>query len=173
MDFFETVQSRHSVRDYLPREVEEEKLTKILTAVNNAPSAGNLQSYDVVLVKDEATKSALAAAAFGQRFIVQAPVVLVFCANRIRGGSKYKERGADLYAVQDATIAAAYCQLAATAQELSTCWVGAFNPDTVAEAIGITTSITPVAIIPIGYAFQQPSPTPRRALSDLVHEGNY
>ncbi|RMF30337.1 MAG: nitroreductase, partial [Candidatus Nitrosothermus koennekii] len=45
MDFFDVIENRHSIRAYKDREVEEEKLLKILEVVRKAPSAGNLQAY--------------------------------------------------------------------------------------------------------------------------------
>ena len=168
MDFFDTVKNRHSIREYEAQEIEQEKLEKLLETINHAPSAGDLQGYEVVLVRDHSTKQALSQAAYGQKPVSQAPVVLVFCADRLMSASKYGERGANLYAVQDATIAAAYCQLAAVALGLATVWVGAFDPQAAAEAIGTPEQVTPVAIIPVGYPAEEPVPTPRRPLGDLV-----
>ena len=173
MDFFDTVRNRHSIRRYQTREVEEEKLWKILEAINSAPSAGDLQGYEVVLVRSASTKEALARAAYGQTSPVQAPVVLVFCADRLLSASKYGKRGAELYAVQDATIAAAYCQLAAAALGLATVWIGAFDTEAVWAAIGAPEHVTPVAIIPVGYAAEEPRATPRRSLSDLVRDEKF
>lgn len=168
MEFFEVVKKRHSTRAYKDKKVEEEKLQKILEAANSAPSAGNLQAYDVFLVRDKEKKKALARAALNQDFIAEAPVVLVFCANPERSW-RYGERGRTLYSIQDATIAAAYAQLAATALGLSTVWIGAFDENEVLEILG-NPKVKPVAIIPIGYPAEEPEITSRRKLKDLVHE---
>jgi len=173
MDFFDVVEQRHSIRRYGPREIEQDKLTKLLEAVNSAPSAGDLQAYEIVLVRQAETKHALGKAAYGQNFVAQAPVVLIFCADHLLSASKYGERGAGLYAVQDATIAAAYCQLAATALGLATAWVGAFDPTAVREIIGAPEQVTPVAIIPVGHAGEAPEPTPRRRLDELVRDEKF
>ena len=168
MEFFETVRNRHSVRKYQPREVEQDKLNQILETVNAAPSAGDLQGYQVILVRDPSTKQALSQASYGQGCLVEAPLALVFCADHLRSAGKYGKRGADLYAVQDATIATAYCQLAATALGLATVWVGAFDPKGVSAAINAPANMTPVSIVAIGYAAEEPGATPRRKLEDLV-----
>lgn len=170
MDFFDTVRNRHSVRKFQPKEVEQEKLNLILETVNAAPSAGDLQAYQVVLVRDLGTRQALAQASYGQGCLVEAPLALVFCADQLMSAGKYGKRGAELYAVQDATIATAYCQLAATALGLATVWVGAFDPSAVSAAINAPEHVTPVSIIPIGYAAEEPGPTPRRKLDDLVKQ---
>lgn len=168
MNFFEAVHNRHSVRKYQPREVEQNKLNQILETINAAPSAGDLQAYQVILVRDPATKQALSEAAYGQGCLVEAPLALVFCADHLMSAGKYGKRGAELYAVQDATIATAYCQLAAAALGLATVWVGAFDPAGVSAAINAPDNVTPVSVIPIGYAAEQPGPTPRRKLDELV-----
>jgi nitroreductase len=87
-----------------------------------------------------------------------------------RAVEKYRERGAQLYSLQDAAIAYAFAMLAATAQGLSTVWIGAFDPEAVRKLIGAPVGITPVAILPIGYPAEQPELTTRRRLEELVHE---
>lgn len=169
MEFFEVLARRHSVRAYLEREVEEEKIDRILRAANSAPSAGNLQAYEIVLVRSREKRRALAEAALGQEFVAQAPVVLVFLINPSRTKWRYGLRGEHLYCIQDATIAASYAQLAATALGLGSVWVGAFDANRVAEIVGAGRGLVPVAILAIGYPGERPEPTPRRKLRDLVH----
>lgn len=170
MNFFEAVKTRRSIRRFLEKEIEQEKMDLLLQTINAAPSAGNLQGYEVIVIRNLETKEALTKSAYGQGFIRQAPVVLVFCANHLLSSSKYGVRGAELYAVQDATIAAAYCQLAATAMGLATVWVGAFDPDAAAKAVQTPEQVTPVAMIPVGYAAEAPNMRPRRTLDDLIRK---
>jgi len=173
MEFFEVIKSRHSVRAFQSRDVEDEKLRTILNTANAAPSAGNLQAYEIVVVRDPQRKAALARAAYGQEFVAQAPVDLVFCANSMQSASKYGRRGAELYSVQDATISAAYSQLASVALGLGSVWVGAFDPEAVASTIRAPRGITPVAIISIGYPAEEPRATRRREIRDLVREETF
>lgn len=170
MDFFELIRARRSVRAYSPAPVEDDKLQAILTAANLAPSAGNLQAYEIYLVRDRQVRLALARAALEQWFISEAPLALVFCANPERSASRYGRRGVRLYALQDATIACTFAMLAVTALGLATVWVGAFDDEAVRRAIGAPEGHQPVAILPIGYPAEQPAAAPRRALKDLVHE---
>jgi nitroreductase len=169
MDFFDAIGRRRSVRAYDSRPVEEEKLHSILKAANDAPSAGNLQSFEVYLVRSKTAQRDLAAAALNQLFIASAPLALVFCAHPDRAAHRYGERGRRLYAVQDATIACTYAMLAASAVGLATVWVGAFNDEEVWRAIGEPEGQIPVAILPVGYGAENPAPAPRRSLEDLVH----
>jgi nitroreductase len=169
MEFFEVLKARQSVRAFAPSAVEEEKLRAVLEAAGSAPSAGNLQAYEIYVVKAEALKRALARAALEQHCLVQAPVALVFCANPARSEHRYGERGAGLYSVQDTTIACTYAMLAATSLGLASVWVGAFDEADVRDALGITEDLLPLVILPIGYAAEKPKCTPRRPLDELVH----
>jgi len=168
MDFFEVIRTRQSIRAFQDQPVEPEKLQQILEAINRAPSAGNLQGYEVVLVTNRSCLQALTKAAVGQDFIEQAPLALVFCAHPARSAQKYGQRGSTLYCVQDATIACATAQLAVTALGLATVWVGAFDDDGVRQAIGVGHDLRPIAILPIGYAAETPEHRSRRALVELV-----
>jgi nitroreductase len=170
MEFFATLTARHSIRAYAGTPVEVEKLEQILEAVNQAPSAGNLQAFEIYLVTSADQRTALAAAAFGQDFLAQAPVVLIFCTHAARSQKKYGKRGTELYCLQDATIACTYAMLAATALELSTVWVGAYDEEAVSRSLNLPESQRPVAMLPIGYAAEEPRISPRRILSDLVHK---
>jgi nitroreductase len=168
MEFFEVIQRRRSVRAFCSTPIEEEMLERILEAANAAPSAGNLQAYEIYVVTAHSTRSALARAAGDQFFLACAPIALVFCTHAKRS-MRYGERGEDLYTIQDATVACTFAMLAATALGLATVWVGAFHTDEVRRIIGAPEDTDPVAILPIGYAAEEPPSPGRRPLSDLVH----
>lgn len=170
MDFFETLQARHSIRAYASTPVETDKLGQLLEAVVQAPSAGNMQAFEVYIVTQSDQRKELAAAAWDQDFIAQAPVSLIFCAHADRSSAKYGRRGAELYCLQDATIACTYAMLGATALGLSTVWVGAFEEGQVSDIISAPQTHRPVAILPVGYSAEAPRVRSRRSLSDLVHK---
>jgi nitroreductase len=168
-DFFKTVRYRHSVRRYQPdMPVEEEKLHAILETAIAAPSAGDLQAYHVVAVRDRDLRKALSRAAHDQGFVAEAPVTLVFCAEGERSAREYGERGRALYALQDATIAAAYAQLAVVAAGLGSTWVGFFEEDEVRRLLALPEGLRPVALLCVGYPAELPEVTPRRRLDELV-----
>ncbi len=167
MDFFDVLRARHSIREFSTRNVANTELKKILSAADAAPSAGNLQSYEIVAIRDPERKAALARAAFGQDSIASAPVILVFCADPKSSAAKYADRGADLFCIQDATIAASYAQLSATALGLASVWVGAFDEKAVRNIVG---GLKPICILPVGYAAAKPEITSRRRLDELVHQ---
>jgi nitroreductase len=169
MEFFNVLEQRHSIRNYSSKPVEREKLDRILAAANRAPSAANLQAYEIFVVTQVKHRAALAKAACAQGFVLVAPVSLVFCANPARNEERFGERGRDLFSIQDATIACAYAQLAAVAQGLGAVWVGAFDPDAVREVLGAPKDLEPVSILTLGYTEGEPEIKERRALEDLVH----
>lgn len=171
MDFFDAVKKRYSVRSFKRKDVEKEKLNMIFAAANLAPSAGNLQAYEMVIVQGEETKGRISGIA-DQDFIAEAPVVLVIFANEKRSSVKYGRRG-EFYCLLDATIAASYIQLAATALGLGTCWVGAFDDDELRKILNAPAHLKPVAIIPLGYPNDEPEEKERRKISDIIHEEKF
>ena len=170
MEFFEVVKQRHCIRAFDSKPLEPEKLQEILKAANAAPSAGNLQAYEVYLVREAPLLATLARAAGDQDFVAAAPLALVFCAHPARSAPRYGERGTRLYALQDATISCTFAMLAATALGLGSVWVGAFDKDAVRRVIKAPEGLVPMAILPIGYAAEKPELTPRRRLDTMVHE---
>ncbi len=169
MELSDVIKTRRSIRAFTGRQLEPEKLRQILEAVDLAPSAGNLQAYEVFVVTDPQQRKALARAALGQDFLASAPVVLAFCANPARNMGRYGERGRRLYALQDATIACTYAMLMVTDLGLAGVWIGAFNDDAVSKALRLPAGLLPVAMLPVGYAAEHPAAAPRRPLDDLVH----
>lgn len=168
-DFFETVRHRHSVRQYredMP--VEQEKLHAILEMACAAPSAGDLQSYRIVVVTNPELRSALRQAADDQAFLAQAPACLVFCADTLRAAERFGERGRDLYAIQDATIAATFAQLAVVAAGMGSTWVGHFKEPQVRALLNLPSGVIPIALLSIGYPAELPEPSPRRRMTDMI-----
>ncbi len=159
---------RRSVRRYTREPVNDGLLQRLLEAAKLAPSAGNLQARDFIVVRDPNMKHELAEAAYGQVFVSMAPVVLVGCANTARSRTAYGRR-AELYAVQDVTIAASYVQLAAEASGVATCWIGAFDEQRVARALGVPPDVRAVLMLPIGYPDESPSATPRMDQRQFAH----
>ena len=168
VDLFEVVRMRRSVRSYEAHALDPQDVQLILQAASRAPSAGNLQSYEVYEVTGD-SRRALARAAFEQDFVAQAPIVFVFCAEPGRSAERYGRRGAELYCIQDATIACAYAQLAATARGLASVWVGAFDEQAVARITGAPPGIRPVALLPVGHGAEPGEQTSRRPLNEWVH----
>lgn len=168
MEFFEIIEKRRSVRSFLNKGITDKTLNRILETIALAPSAGNLQAYRIVVVKNPELKQKLATASHGQDFIADAPVALVFLADKAASKRKYGQRGESLYALQDATIAAAYSQLAAAEVGLGSVWVGAFEPREIAELVLAKPHEEPIVIIPIGYPAKEPERRGRKRMEEIA-----
>lgn len=167
MDFVTVVKTRKSVRKFQKKQVEDEKIQKILELVNLAPSAGNLQSYKIYIIKDKKRIGLIENSAAGMQgnLDTHPSLILVFCANLDESSMRYSNRGRNLYAIQDATIACAYAQLAVNNFGLASYWVGSFAEDEIKKII--KTDLLPVALLPIGYGAEKPPRRPRKSLSQI------
>jgi nitroreductase len=169
MELKEAIKTRRSIRGFKSTPVEDSVVNEIIELGNLAPSAGNLQPRDFVIVKDEEIKKNLAHAALDQNFIAEAPVVIVVCANYQRCSS-YGNRGRELYSLQDSAAAIENMLLTVVDKGLSSCWVGSFDEHAVSTLLGLTSMIRPVAILPIGYSeTEKTKPGSRIDISELIH----
>ncbi|MCK5641759.1 MAG: nitroreductase family protein [Gammaproteobacteria bacterium] len=164
MNVSEAIKLRRSVRSYQEKEVEKEKLNKVLEAARLAPSASNRQEWKFIVVKDKETKEKLAIAASDQTFIAEAPIILVACATE---SQSIMLCGQPRYTV-DVSIAMSFIILQARELGLGTCWIGAFEEPSVKEILGIPNHIRVVAITPLGYPAQDPPARPRKKLEQIV-----
>lgn len=165
-DLFAVMAKRRSTRKFSDKPVETTKIDKIIAAADTAPTAGNYQGFEIFYVKGPEKKKLLVDACNGQPY-VNAPVVLVFCKNPSRVKFDFPEYVLKKFAIQDATLAAGYSQLAAQALGLSSIWIGMFDEQKVMDVIG--TDLIPSSVLCIGYPKQTKFPKPRRNLKDLVH----
>jgi len=151
------------------RLVSEEEVMKLIGAARWAPSAGNIQPWEFIVVRDSKLKRGLSMAALYQTFIEEAPVLIVVCVNQLSSSRGYGSRGVNLYCLQDTAAATQNMLLAACALGLATCWVGAFHEEEVRKVLRIPNGVRPVAIIPVGHAAEKPVATSRRPVTEIVH----
>lgn len=171
LDLYEAIKARSSIRKYKRDPVPEDALKRILNAARMAPTAENYQPWKVVVVSDEDIKRRLVPACNNQRFVAEAPLVLVACglpdeAYPIMGGYM------NSYPV-DVAIVMDHLMLAAAAEGLGTCWIGSFKEEKVAEAIGASSEAKVVALTPIGFPAEKPERTDRKNLAELVSYNRY
>jgi len=171
MDLMEAIKTRRSIRRYKPVPVPEDLLKEVLNASRMAPSADNAQPWKFVIARDEQVKLKLAAACNGQKFIVQAPIVIVACgipeeAFQTAGGYMSSH-------VIDVSIALDHLTLAAHAGGLGTCWIVSFKEEKVKEVLGMPEDVRVVALTPLGYPDEAPDKTPRKNLEELVVYDRY
>lgn len=156
MSFKDLIDHRHSCRQFTDEPVISSETEKILYATGTAPSAGNLQAYEIAVIQDPDARKKIADAAFanvpksGHAFLNTTPLILVFLADSATSAEKYGPRGI-LYATQDATIACTYAQLAAQDLGLGSVWIGAFSEKMVGEALELPLNLSAVAMLAIGH----------------------
>jgi len=171
-DFLDFLKNRSSVRRYESEPLTEEEIEYVLACASTAPSAGNLESWDVIVITDEEVKAALAQAAFDQKHVEQAAAIFAVCANYVRSMSRYGERGI-LYGLEDATIACTYMMLAAHAKKLHSCWTGSFNDDEVREILTLPQHIRPIALLAVGRGNPPSLLTGRMDIGGHVHRDTW
>ncbi|MHC4276409.1 MAG: nitroreductase family protein [Planctomycetota bacterium] len=163
-NLLEIIKKRRSVRRFMDRDIPEKIVQQLVEALIWAPSAGNLQSRRFYFIRNRQLRDDLVLSAWGQNFIAEAPLAVVACAD-MRISAHYGNRGTDLYALQDVAASVQNLLLLACEHGLATVWVGAFDEQGVAQALGLPEHLRPVAIVPVGYPAEQPR-APRRLSHD-------
>lgn len=164
MDIAEAIKKRRSIRSYLDKPVEEQKLQAVLEAGQLAPSASNRQEWRYVVVKDKLLRENLAHAACEQTFVGEARVVIVACAET----DEHRMRCGQLCYPIDVAISVDHMTLKAVEEGLGTCWIGAFDEEEVKRLLNIPKRIRVVALLPLGYPKRMPPATMRRSRENII-----
>lgn len=166
MEFKDVISERYSVRGYLDKEVEKEKLDYVLEAATLAPTGVNNQPFRVYVIDTKKNKDKLKEV-YGAEWFVEAPLVLCVTGHKdeawVRPWDKH-----NIYEI-DATIVMDHIILAACDVGLGTCYIGAFKEDKARELLGIEDDDeVPVLFTPLGYGNAEPRDTPRKAIDEFV-----
>lgn len=164
MDVLKAIRSRQSIRVYDSREVEEDKLLRVLDAGRLSPSAGNRQERRFIVIRDANTRKLLCEAASNQKFVAEAPVVIAACSVE----NEYVMACGQLAYSIDTAIAVDHMTLQAVEEGLGTCWIGAFDEKKVKEILHIPDDIRVVSLLPLGYPSAIPQPRGRISLDEVV-----
>ena len=173
MDVFKAIKTRRSIRAFTDKPVTDREVKKLIEAARWAPSAGNIQPWEFIIVRDPKVKHDLCEAAMNQTLIEQASVVIVVCADPMQSSKRYGSRGINLYCLQDTAAAAQNILLTAHAAGLAACWIGAFNEEAAKGVIGVPDELRPIAIIPVGHPAEKPRARLRRSLDEIMHHETY
>ena len=149
MDVFEAVRNRRSVRSYSSHEIPADVMDRMRGALRAAPSACNYQPWRFVFVTDAELRRKVARASYDQMWMADAPIIIVGCglpeaAFKSMGGYG---NSADV----DVAIALDHLTLAAVAEGLGTCWIGAFDEEKVKRLLEIPKQVKVIAMTPLGY----------------------
>ena len=167
MEFKEVVRNRYSCKKYSDRPVESDKLTAILEAGRLAPTAKNLQEQHIYVLR---SPEALAKVDAATPCRYGAGTVLAVAFNRENvftypGGKR--DSG-----VEDAAIVATHMILAAADEGVDSCWLNFFDPDKLAESLGLPENEEILMLMDLGYAAEGAGPLPnhtsRKPLGETV-----
>lgn len=165
MDFDDVINERYSVRGYLDKEVEKEKLDYVLKAATLAPTGVNFQPFKVYVIDTKKNKEALSKI-YSSKWFVEAPYVLCVVAKTDEAWvRKYDNKNiSDI----DATIVMDHMILAAADVGLGTCYIGAFKKYRAHEFLNLDENEEVVLFTPLGYGNAEPRDTPRKELDEFV-----
>lgn len=173
MDIFECIRTRRSIRKYKEKPVEWDKVVNLLEAGKFAPSAGNLQNVQFLVVKDEEKRKKIAEASLQQRWMENAPIHIVVCSEPEKYKRFYGVRGERLYNIQGCASAIENILLSAHSLGLGACWVGAFDDDAIRRILTIPEHVMLHAIITIGYADETPEMPQKYRIEHIVFLENW
>ena len=149
MDILAAIKTRRSVRSYSSRPIPDDVMSRMRQALRYAPSACNFQPWRFIFVTDTDLRKEVARASNDQLWLADAPVIVAGCSlpeHAFKNMGGYGN-SADL----DVTIALDHLTLAAVAEGLGTCWIGAFNEAEVKQLLGVPAYAKIVAMTPLGY----------------------
>ena len=173
MELSEAIKGRRSIRTFKNQNVPGKMIEKLIDAARWAPSTGNIQPWEFVIITKPTVKKKLAQAALNQTHVEEAPVVIVVCADEKRAAMGYGNRGKTLYCIQDTAAATQNILLTAYSLGIGSCWIGAFNEDEAKEALNAPEGIRPLAIIPVGYPNETPPQRSRKFINQIVHHEGF
>ncbi len=153
MDLERCLVEKRSCKSYLEKPVPIELIGEMLKAGTYAPSAGNLQNWNFIVVRDQQKRNEIASACHRQEWMRGAPVHIVVC-NDVKKVTDMFSRKGKLYASQACAIAGQNIMVKAADVGLHSCWVGSFDEYALAKILKIPDNITPEMIITIGYGDQ-------------------
>ncbi len=165
-DAIENIMSRKSVRKYLPKPVEKEKVQTLLKAGMAAPSGKDVRPWEFVVVTDRAALDSMAAALPYAKMLTGAPMAIVVCGDTTKSSYWYL----------DCSAATQNILLAAEALDLGAVWTAAYPYDdrmaVVSQYTALPEYIKPLCVIPIGYPAMPHSPKDKWDESK-VHENKF
>ena len=165
MEFSDVITKRYSVRGYLDKDVEDEKLQYVLKAATIAPTGVNAQPFKVYVIDTKKYSEELSEI-YSAKWFVEAPYVL--CVVAVKDEAWTRRWDSKNISDIDATIVMDHIILAATDVGLGTCYIGAFKKYKAHEFLNLKENEEPVLFTPLGYGNAEPRETPRKELDEFV-----
>ncbi|ABS41638.1 nitroreductase family protein [Clostridium botulinum] len=173
----EEMKSRRSIRKYMNKSVEDEKIIQLIESARLAPSGSNTQPWHFIVVKSDITRGRLAKVSHNQEWMMAAPVFIVCVADirsRIKGDvelslNENSPQQELKQIIRDTSIAVEHLVLSAENLGLGTCWVAWFTQEEIRPILNIPYDKYVVSIITIGYPNESSKARPRKKLQDIIH----
>jgi len=151
MNIFDAIVSRKNVVGFKKDPVDDKLIGVMLHMATYAHSAGDMQEWNFLVVRDEERKKKLYEAALEHPLVKKAPVIIVVCADLEQASLRYQKRGEVFYSIQDTAAAAMLLMVTANALGLGAVWVGSFDEERVKDILFLPGRLRPVAMIAVGY----------------------
>ena len=164
------LKARRSIRRYRPDPVPDEMVEQLLEAGRWAPSASNRQPWTFIVVRDEAVRQQVAEhAAFyfiKWAHVEEAPLLIILCGDA--RNPAYRR-----FLHEDIGLAGGQIMLQAKALGLGTCWLGGIDRKAIAATLKLPERLEVVGLLTLGFPAEDPPPTSRKPLSEIVHYDVY
>lgn len=165
MSIMDIVRKRYSVRSYLNKPVEKEKILEILEAGRLSPSAHNNQPRHYIVITDSEVKSKMSEIYRG-KWLMDAPVIIAACGDHSKS---WKRKDGKDHCDIDIAIAVDHMALAATDMGLGTCWVCAFDSELCHKLLELPVEYEVTALLTLGYPMEENGPEKNRyELNDVI-----
>jgi nitroreductase len=177
----EQIKMRRSIRKYLDKSIEDEKIIQLIESARLAPSGSNTQPWHFIIVKSELAKQKLAEVSHNQKWMLSAPVFIV-CVADIRSRinddihltlDENSPQEEVKQIIRDTSIAIEHILLEAKNLDLGTCWVAWFTQKEIRPILNIPSDKYVVGVITVGYTDEKPTPRPRKELEKIIHYENW
>jgi len=180
MEFEAVIKNRVSTRSFLPKPIPEDDIAFVLECARLAPSWMNKQCWRFIVVQDLSMIKEIAKTSVINRWMKNAPCVIIACADPLQSGSKR-----DIpYFVTDVSCAMEHLILAATDRGIGSCWIASFDESKIKDLLEIPPRIKIVALTPLGYPKEKDSisskskklfvrSTKRKSLEETIHWGHW
>ncbi|MBC7711955.1 MAG: nitroreductase family protein [Rhizobacter sp.] len=178
------MKQHRSIRKYADIDVSDELINKILEAGAFASSSGNMQSYSIIVTRQKELREKMLEAHFNQSMVMDAPVLITFCADFHRMRLWLAESNAPMnfdnlmsfmIGAIDAILVSQNVALAAESEGLGICYMGTTlaSCDQIRNILGCPDHVVPVVGFSLGYAVESPEERKRLPMKALVHKEIY
>ncbi len=178
MDFLKVIEKRRSIRAYMDKMPSDEDVLSIIQCGHRAPTGGNIQPWEFIIIKDQEVKRAVVDTTYvgndydglrHQEWIMQAPVIIAVLANKSKSYARYGEKALESLIYLDCSACIENMLLAAVNLGLGSCYISGFREDELAKALKLPENYKRIAFLPLGYQKGDAVINPKADISNIIH----